>query len=375
MARHTDNEDLQKAARDASNLLSARTAARRQQAQGDTGNAARNASESAGSHGAARGKHSQGDSAQGGYKRVSRPAQAHARQEPPRKMTLSEFVAANAVYIVGVAAVVAIVVVLLVAVRSCVPTETYDFNGTLDFLKGNTTQQEEPERKSEFSWEHLEWTDEGRAVYVDDGQVLSRTGIDVSENQGVIDWEAVAADGIDFAIIRLGYRGANTGELYTDQMFAANLEGAKAAGVACGVYFFSQATTAKEAREEADFIIKRLGDATLEFPVVLDFETAVAGVESPRAANLGKDRMTEIADAFCKRIEKAGLHSMIYGNYYDLDLYNYESLQNRAIWWAEYDAWQPSPSTDIIIWQYSNGGSVSGIQTAVDMNIDFSGAL
>ena len=279
-------------------------------------------------------------------------------------MTLFEYICSNAVYIVGVAAVVAIVTVLLVAVKSCVPTETYDFDGELDFYY-----------ESPFDWNNLEMSDNGRFAYVDNGKVRSKTGIDVSENQGEIDWEAVAGDGIDFAMIRLGYRGATTGELYVDPLFADNLAGAKDAGVACGVYFFSQATSAKEARQEADFIVKQLNGVQLEYPVALDYETAVAGVEMPRGSNLGKDRMTEVGKTFCDRIEKAGYRSMIYGNYYDLDLYHYESLQGRDIWWAEYDAWAPSPSLDIVMWQYSNGGWVAGIQTAVDMNIDLSDAL
>ena len=366
MARHANSNDdeLQRAARDASNLLAARNAARRQQESDDARDAARGASDLAGSYRVTRGSRA-GGSTQDTYKRVSRPAQAHAKkQKPLSQMTLFEYIGSNAVYIVGAAAVIAIVAVLLVAVRSCVPTETYDFDGELDFYY-----------ESPFDWNNLEMSDNGRYVYVDNGKVRSKTGIDVSENQGEIDWKAVAGDGIEYAMIRLGYRGATTGELYTDPLFAENLKGAKDAGVACGVYFFSQATSAKEAREEADFIVKQLDGIELEYPVVLDFETAVAGVDMPRAANLGKDRMTEVGNAFCERIEKAGYRSMIYGNYYDLDLYHYESLQGRAIWWAEYDVWMPSPNLDIVMWQYSNGGWVEGIQTAVDMNIDLSDAL
>lgn len=367
MARHANNNDdeLQRAAHDASNLLAARNAARGQQTSGGAGNAGRDSADLIRNHSATRRTRTGDNFANGTYERVSRPAQAHAaRRKPASRMTLLEYISSNAVYIVGVAAVVAIVCVLLVAVKSCVPTETYDFDGELDFYY-----------ESPFDWNNLEMTDNGRFVYVDNGKVRSKTGIDVSENQGEIDWEAVASDGIDYAMIRLGYRGATTGELYTDALFADNLTGAKDAGVACGVYFFSQATSAKEARQEADFIVKQLDGVQLEYPVALDYETAVAGVDVPRGSNLGKDRMTEVAKAFCERIEKAGYRSMIYGNYYDLDLYHYESLQGRAIWWAEYDAWAPSPSLDIVMWQYSNGGWVEGIQAAVDMNIDLSDAL
>ena len=367
MPQHANNsDDLQKAARDASNLLRSRNAARGQQTGSNIRDEARWASDQIKARNSTRraqpgaGKHSAAP-----YERVSQPAQSRMdRHKPLAKMSLGEYVAENAVYIVGVAAVVTLVVVLLMTVKSCVPTETYDFDGELDFYY-----------ESPFDWGNLQMTDDGRFVYIDNGKQRSKTGIDVSENQGQIDWEAVAADGIDYAMIRLGYRGATTGELFLDERFADNLAGAKAANVDCGVYFFSQAKNAKEAQEEADFIVKQLNGATLEYPVVFDFETAVAGVDVPRASNLGKDKMTEIADAFCARIEKSGYSTMIYGNYYDLDLYHYESLQKRNIWWAEYDAWVPSPHLDIVMWQYSNGGWVSGIDASVDMDIDLSEAL
>lgn len=367
MAKHANNNDdeLRRAAQDASNLLTARNAARRQQMPGDAGNASQDASDLMRSHSASRRERAANRSAHDAYERVSRPAQAHAaKQQPPSRMTLFEYISSNAVYIVGVAAVTAIVVVLLVAVRSCVPTETYDFDGELDFYY-----------ESPFDWNNLEMSDDGRFAYVDNGKVRSKTGIDVSENQGEIDWRAVADDGIDYAMIRVGYRGATSGHLYVDAHFADNLAGAKDAGVECGVYFFSQATSVKEARQEADFVIRHLDGAQLEYPVALDYETAVAGVDVPRGSNLGKDRMSEVLKAFCERIEKAGYRTMVYGNYYDLDLYHYESLQGRAIWWAEYDVWTPSPNLDIVMWQYANGGWVAGIQAAVDMNIDLSDAL
>lgn len=367
MPRHANNnDDLQKAARDASNLLRARNAARGQGPGFDTRDAVGRASDQArASNDARRTRVGGARHASASHGKVSQPAQVRARQAKPlAKMSLGEYIAENAVYIVGVAAVAALVVVLLVTVKSCVPTETYDFDGELDFYY-----------ESPFNWENLQMTENGRFVYIDNGKQRSKTGIDVSENQGEIDWEAVAADGIDYAMIRLGYRGATTGDLFVDSRFADNLAGAKAADVDCGVYFFSQATNAKEAQAEADFIVKQLDGATLEYPVVFDFETAVSGVDVPRASNLGKDKMTEIADAFCKRIEQSGYRTMIYGNYYDLDLYHYDSLQKRAIWWAEYDAWVPSPHLDIVMWQYSNGGWVSGIDAAVDMDIDLSEAL
>ncbi len=360
-------EDIDQAASDASSLLRARKAA--QQSSDRPANASSSASreelqQNPGKSANARPRASR----KSAHRNSGRTANAgrhasHKVLEPakaPAKMNLAELIASNAVYIVGVAAVAALAVILLVAIRSCVPTMTGDYDGELDFYY-----------ESPFDWANLDTSSE-RYVYIDNGKVRSYLGIDVSENQDEIDWKAVANDGIDYVMIRLGYRGATEGELFTDARFQENLAGAKKAGVKCGVYFFSQAVNAKEAQEEAEFVIKQLGGTQLEYPVAFDFEEAVPGVLVPRAVGLGKDTMTEIADAFCKRIEEAGYRSLIYGNYYDLDLYHYKTLENHSIWWAEYDTPVPRPNVDIVMWQYANGGWVDGIDAAVDMNIDLS---
>ena len=157
--------------------------------------------------------------------------------------------------------------------------------------------------------------------------------------------------------------------MHVDSRFEEYFEGARAAGIKCGVYFFSQAVNEKEAREEADYVVKTLDGASLEYPVAYDFEMAVAGVDAPRAAGLGKEQMTANARAFCERVEESGYYSMIYGNYYDLDLYEYEHLQDEAIWWAEYDVTEPNPHLEIVMWQYGSQGWVNGISTPVDMNV------
>ena len=286
--------------------------------------------------------------------RVQRPAQ-HRRKKAP----LYEVIALNAVYIVGAAAVIAILAIVLIAARSCAPVTVYDYDGELDF------EYENPYEDKAFFM-----TAKGRLAYDEGSGAPARTGIDVSENQGDIDWQAVAEDGIDFAMIRLGYRGATEGQLFVDEMFAQNLEEAQAADVDCGVYFFSQAISKKEAIEEADFILKKLDGAMLEYPIALDFEEAVPGVLFPRGAGQDKDKMSAIADAFCARIEQAGYHAMVYGNYYDLDLYHYSCLETKEIWWAEYDVERPNPNLDITMWQYASEGWVDGVSTPVDMNLD-----
>lgn len=294
-----------------------------------------------------------------------RSARAAAEERPSVQRypkSLGEFVRQNIVYIAGVAAVAIIVAIGLVALPLVMP-------------KSESSQPtvSEPYR-SPYNWENLDRSD-GRFQYVVNGEVKSRLGVDVSDHQQDIDWDAVAADGIDFAMIRVGYRGATEGELYLDEQFYANLEGARSAGVDCGVYFFSQAQNEEEAVEEAEFVLDQLGGTALEYPIAFDSEVAAAGVDAPRTAELSSDEMTAIANAFCSRIEQAGYRSMVYGNSYDLMRYDYGMLEQRAIWWAEYTQAAPSHYMDIVMWQYANDGAVDGIYTDVDMNIDLSNAL
>ena len=286
--------------------------------------------------------------------------------EPPRqqpkplsKMTIGEFIAHNAVYILSVLAVVFIVLLLVFGVRMFA-----DLASSPIVDEGYT---------SPYDWSKLDRTN-GRYAYVVDGKVKSSLGVDVAEHDHEIDWDAVAADGIDFAMIRLGYRGATEGELYLDEYYQANMAGAKAAGLDRGVYFFSQATTPEEAVEEADFVLANLGGESLVYPIAYDFER-VTGVGETRVSGLSDEQLSAIADAFCDRIEAAGYRTLVYGNTYDLDSYNVDALTGRHIWWAEYGVEAPSHDLDIVMWQYTNSGSVAGIDGGVDLNIDLSGVL
>lgn len=210
-------------------------------------------------------------------------------------------------------------------------------------------------------------TDNGRLAYEEEGVVTSRTGIDVSEHQGYIDWDAVAQDGIDFAMIRLGNRGTTSGGLSIDDYFSYNLASATQVGIDVGVYFFSQSTTEQEAVDEAEFVLSNLDGAALDYPVVYDHER-VYGTEG-RADDLSSEQMTANARAFCERIEQAGYTAMIYGNASDLARYNLDELGAYSIWYAEYGVSTPSTDELFTMWQYSNEGTVAGIDTVVDLNI------
>lgn len=302
--------------------------------------------------------------------RHGRPQQPQQPQQPQRQReTLAQFALRNAVYILSVAAVAAIAVLLLTLLRTYAPQESPQ-----DVAGSEAGSEEATEYANPLDWNNLNREDD-HYEYVVNGQVRSKLGVDVSEYQAEIDWAAVVNDGIDFAIIRLGYRGSTEGDLYLDEYYQANLESAKAAGLECGVYFFSQAKTVDEAVEEADFVIEQLHGTALEYPVAFDSEEAEIGQEESRVANLDAETMTAVADAFCKRVEAAGYRSIIYGNEPDLSRLSSSFLQSKNIWWAQYDTSSPSAQIDIAMWQYTYSGNVAGINTGADMNIDLTEAL
>ena len=195
------------------------------------------------------------------------------------------------------------------------------------------------------------------------------TGIDVSQHQGQIDWQQVADSGVEFVIIRVGGRGwGQAGTLYTDDLAQDYYTGAKAVGLKIGAYFFSQATTAEEAREEARFALAQTKNWELELPIAFDWE--YIGPEA-RTANMDQDTLTECVLAFCGEIESAGKETMLYTNPHHagvgLDL---EALDGMNIWLAMYSEEMTYPYY-ITAWQYSCTGTVPGIEGDVDINLYF----
>lgn len=197
------------------------------------------------------------------------------------------------------------------------------------------------------------------------------TGIDVSGHKGNIDWKAVAADGIDFAIIRAGNRGYTVGNVFEDSYFHRNMQGALDAGLDVGAYFFSNAITVEEALEEADLLISMLEPYhdRVTYPVVCDWE--YLGGNDSRAYGVEPGVITQCIAAFCQRVEQAGYTPMVYFNaycgYIKMDL---SKLLPYEFWYAEYTS-APSCIYDFQMWQYSSSGKVAGIGSAVDMNICF----
>lgn len=210
---------------------------------------------------------------------------------------------------------------------------------------------------------------DGRISYEDAAYPDISYGIDVSTYQGEIDWQLVAADDIDFAIIRVGYRGYNSGHIVMDERFTANIEGALAAGLPVGVYFFSQAISEAEGQADAEFVLNAIRGYEISFPVVFDMEE-ITGAGS-RIDDLTEKEVTAITKAFCRVIDKAGYQPMIYGNTKWLasriDLGN---LREYPLWFAQYYD-RPLMPYDFAIWQYSSNGTVAGIPADVDLNICF----
>ena len=195
-------------------------------------------------------------------------------------------------------------------------------------------------------------------------------GIDVSEYQKFIDWRTVKNSGIDFAIIRVGYRGYGTGRIVEDRFFANNIQEATKVGMDIGFYFYSQAISVEEAVQEAQFTLQLLSkyNVPIKYPIAIDTERTPNG--TGRADVLSKELRTEVVRAFCNEIQKAGYKTMIYANKdWLLNDLNITDL-NYDVWLAHY-----TNKTDYqypyTIWQYTSTGSVNGIVGNVDMNIGY----
>ncbi len=222
--------------------------------------------------------------------------------------------------------------------------------------------------KHSYDWEKLD-RDGGRMIY-EDGVYTSRMGIDVSHYQGEIDWNKVKDSGISFVFLRIGYRGYGTeGKLCSDERFEENLQGAQDVGLDVGVYFFSQAVNEDEALEEADFVINRLKGTELQLPVVYDPER-IQDVQA-RTDDVTGEQFTRNTIVFCDAVENAGYTPMIYSNMvWEAFEYDLTQLSDLPIWYADYEAVPQTPYR-FSFWQYSESGSVNGIEGNVDLNLEF----
>ena len=192
-------------------------------------------------------------------------------------------------------------------------------------------------------------------------------GIDVSEYQHEIDWEAVAASGVEFAMIRIGWRGYSGGSLRADELYRENIEGARAAGLKVGAYFFSQAVSVIEAAEEAVFTAQLLEGIRLDLPVFFDWE--IIGTEPARTDDVDAETVTACCLEYCRLLESEGIASGVY-SYIPVvyTKYDLNELQGLTVWMGDPGNY-PEFYYEHSIWQYSFTGSVPGIEGDVDLNV------
>ena len=207
-------------------------------------------------------------------------------------------------------------------------------------------------------------------IYSENGVTASETGVDVSSYSGEIDWQRVRDAGITFAMVRLGGRGyGDEGALYSDDNAVENIRNAQAAGIRTGGYFFSQATTEQEAREEAAFCRELLGDLNLDCPLAYDWEYIKD--DDARTDGLTSDETTACARAFCDEVRSYGWTPMLYAGDDEFTAkYDLNKLGDVEIWHCEY-ADEPHAPYPIGMWQYSKTAEIDGIEGSADLDLRY----
>lgn len=198
---------------------------------------------------------------------------------------------------------------------------------------------------------------------LDGGNVM---GIDISKHNGTVDWNAVKNAGVDFVILRCGYRGSSSGVLVEDEKFRENIKGASAAGLKIGIYFFSQAVNEMEAVEEASLTLSLIKNYKISYPVYIDVEAA-----NGRADGLSASERTKVITAFCETVRDSGYTAGVYSNKnWFTEKMNTGAFGNYRIWLAQYTE-TPTYTGRYDMWQYSSRGTIPGIKGDVDLNISY----
>lgn len=187
--------------------------------------------------------------------------------------------------------------------------------------------------------------------YEGDSRYHSRMGVDISRHDGKVNWKKLKKSGIEFVILRIGYRGYQSGKLFVDQNFHENIKGAQAEGLDIGIYIFSQAENEKEALEEAELCINELKDYDISLPVFYDPE--IIRDDEARSDHISGEQFTKNAIVFCERVKEAGYIPGVYSNMlweaYDFDLSKFDGYE---IWFADYEKVPQSPYR-FSFWQYA----------------------
>lgn len=253
-------------------------------------------------------------------------------------------------WIAAGAAAVALGLVLFISISSCSNNEITSVNYSSGIVLEDT---------------YWKTDDKGFMNYNKKGY-SSSVGIDISQWVEDIDFTAVKKYGIEYVILRLGYRGYTEGGLFLDENFEKYIKEAQKAGLKVGVYFVTQAISEDEAAEEAEYVLKYISGHKIEMPVYIDMEEVY---DTARTDELTADDFTRIAAAFCKKVEEAGYRGGIYANEsWFYNKLNFDKIKHYDIWLAKYS---DTLSTDLAIymWQYSSEGTVDGTEMWVDMNV------
>lgn len=240
----------------------------------------------------------------------------------------------------------------------------YDDEGVLQWVKIDNQFG-----RNDYNFDSALVEQDGFQYYTENGEITSSVGIDVSKFQGTIDWAQVKAAGVDFAFVRVGYRGYGNGAIKLDETFDTNVAGALKNNLNVGVYFYSQATTYEEGVEEAQFVLDNVKAYNINLPIVLDTEDPMD--DTARTSGLTREQRSEACRGFLETIKAAGYDTMLYANLrwiaLNLDL---TQLYGYKIWFAQY-ANEPQLPYTYQIWQYTDQGTVPGISQPVDLNIGF----
>ena len=253
----------------------------------------------------------------------------------------------------------------------------------------DSSDKEDPQHTGDNAGSMSVTTDEGASA--DETQILSAStvaensnltfGIDVSKYQGTIKWDKVAAGGIDFAMIRVGYRTQKTGEMCVDTNARYNMQEAQKNGIKVGVYFFSSAVNETEAIEEADWVADYISKYQITYPVAFDCEGFTDSAS--RQYGMSSEARTKVAEAFLQEIYNKGYTPMFYAAMNELSAnsqWDTKTLESRyKIWVSQYPdtAYPETPQSSYegthAMWQYTNKGKVSGIDKPVDLNVAYFG--
>lgn len=208
----------------------------------------------------------------------------------------------------------------------------------------------------------------GIITHVVDGDKKSHMCIDVSSFQKDIDWDKAKEAGVEYAMIRCGFRGYGSGKLVEDTYFTSNIEAATSAGIKVGVYFFTQAVSEEEAIEEAEYALELIEPYDIDLPVAIDIEEVS---DKARTDELTDEDRTAFCVAFMDRIKEAGYTPMIYSNLkFFIKRLNMDKLEGYDKWYAFYNDEIYFPY-EIAMWQYTSSGTIDGIGSGVDLNITF----